>query len=231
MNIQLIALRQKAARIFADLDDLRARQKTSIEDLNAPDVRKVYTADHLRGKIAAANEEFVAAAKPHLVELAKIESSLTVAREAWSTSKLMRRARLTHDDASETAQVLAELKRLNLTNDLRDSTSGELRETIAQAAKAGDLFTLEAVRRETGRREFPDSVTKMQVHAALAEAMETVAIPGQPAAHEAIAQATLTAEAARDLISEIETGKEPLRAQARRVGAEYTAREREKAEA
>jgi hypothetical protein len=218
MNINLIQAKQKSAKVFAELDDLRARQKTRIEDLNRPENRKKYAPEFLKSEVEKTKAEFVTAANLHKADLEKIEASLALARGSWDTSTLMSRARLTHDESSETAQILAELRKMNMTNEARDSTSVELQETIAQAAKAGDLFALEVARRETNRREFPDSVTRMQTLAALAEAMKAVVIPGQSAALEAIAQASLTVESAQDLISEIETGKEPPRAAARRIG-------------
>lgn len=229
MNIQLINLKTKTADLFARIDEERARLKTAIEDLNSPANRKKYVASHVDEEIKATKRRAKETAALFESELASLEAGIAAATAVWETDSLLRRAKLVPDDASETGQVLGELRRMNLAAEIKDAAPGELISMIHDAAESGRLAELEMLRRQVARRDFGDSVVRMSVNTALTEAISNLEIPGQAAAHNAIAQAVQTLEAARDVAHELATGDEPVRARMARVMAEQAARRDEQA--
>jgi hypothetical protein len=229
MNIQLINLKTKTADLFARIDEERTRLKTRIEDLNSPANRKKYVAAHVDEEIKATKQKAKEVAVLFQAELATLEAGIAAATAVWETDALMRRAKFTPDDATEIGQVLGELRKMNLTAEIKAAAPDELVAMITDAAESGRLAELALIRKEVGRRDFGDSVVRMSVNTALSEAVAGLEIPGQPQAKKAIEEATLTLEAARDVAHELATGDEPVRARMARVMAEQAARRDEQA--
>lgn len=224
MNIQLIALKTKAAELFTKLDDERTRLKTNIENLNSQENRKKYVGTFIDEQIKSARLKAKETAGLFKSDLEAMAASIATATRTWSTDMLLRRARFTPDDASEIGQVLGELKMIRLSAEIKSAAPDELVFMINDAAESGRLAELEMLRKEAGRRNFGDAVVRASVTAALTQAISNLKIPGQEGARSAIEQAAETLEAAHDVVHELQTGQEPARAHMRRVMAEQSAR-------
>jgi len=227
MNINLVLLKNKAADLYARAEAERDRHKARIENLKADESR---TPGWIDGQVRHEQKKIKEVAAQYQADLKAVEASITKARGATSTHTQMSRAKLTPDDASEIGQVLGELRMMRMTAEIKSATPTELIDMMKGAAQSGSLVELELIRKEVGRREIPDAVVRMQVRTSLDDAIAGVVVPGQAEAHAAIEQTNLILESAQDVLIELETGKESLRAHARRVGAEYAAREQQKAE-
>jgi hypothetical protein len=230
MNIQLIALKQKAADLFTKLEAERTRLKGQIEELDSPASRKKYVGTFVDEQIKAARLKAKETASRYQAEVKAVEASIAKVQSAWSTTALMARAKPYNDDADVNTRLLVELEQARVTRNIERARPSELIDLLNTAVETGNLVELNLLKTEIGRREFSDSIERMKVRTGLDDALAGVKIEGQAAAFEAIAQATSTLEAAADVAYELDTGREAMRAKALRIGAEYAAREQQKAE-
>ena len=228
MNINLVLIRNKVADLYARAEAERDRLKARIENHKSDEGR---TPSWIDGQVRHEQKKAKEIAAQYQSDLKSVESSIATVQNTWSTETLMRRAKLTPDDASEIGQVLGELRMMRMSAEIKSATPTELIDMMKGAAQSGSLVELELIRKEVGRREIPDAVVRMQVRTSLDDAIAGVVVPGQAEAHAAIEQSGLILESAQDVLIELETGKESLRAHAQRVGAEYAAREAAKAKA
>jgi hypothetical protein len=231
MNINLVLLKNKAADLFSRVEVERDSHKSKIADLQSDATKKVRTQWYIDGQVRHEQKQAKEVAARYHADLKSVEASIAKVQGAWSTPALMARAKPYNDDADVNTRILAELEQARAIRNIERARPIELIDLLKTAAATGNLVALNLLKTEIGRRDFSDSVERMKVNTALADAIAGVKIEGQEQAHAAVEQATMILEAAQDVLIEIETGKEPLRAQARRVGAEYAAREQEKTEA
>ena len=227
MNINLVLLKNKAADLFARAESERERHKARIENIKSDEGR---TPGWIDGQVRHEQKKAKEIAAQYQADLKTVETSIATVKNTWSTEMLMRRAKLTPDDADGNALILGELRMMRMTAEIKDATPSELIDKMTSASQSGGLFELDLIRKEVGRREIPDAVVRMKVRTSLDDAIAGIVVPGQAEAHAAIEQTNLILEAAQDVLIELETGKESLRAHARRVGAEYAAREQAKTE-
>ena len=220
----LASLKADAIKLFTTADDHLARVKREIDELNSVEAKAKYSPQYLQSQIAHKARKAKADAAERLPDVDAIAARIETARKGWTTAEMMRRAKLTPESDDVSGQILAELRYMRTLTDIQLASVGEIVEMAGEAAKAGNLATLEMLRKESTRREYSTSVEKMQVQAALSKAISEVEIPEQKQALAMLSEAELSLEAAQDALAEISTGKETDRARMRRVMAEQAAR-------
>lgn len=220
----LASLKSDAIKLFTSVDDHLGNVKRSLDELNSDEAKAKFSPGYLQGQLAHVARKAKADAAERQPEILAIAARIEAARAGWATENMMRRASASPDDADVNVQILAELRLMRAHADVQRASAGELIEMASEAAKAGNLATLEILRMESTRREYPTSVEKMQVQAALSKAISEVDIPEQKQALAMLAEAQLSVEMAQDTLTEISTGKETDRAKMRRVMAEQAAR-------
>lgn len=228
MNIDhfhpLASLKSDAIKLFASVDDHLGSVKRSLDELNSAEAKAKFSPGYLQSQLAHVARKAKADAAERQPDIEAITSRIETARKGWTTEAMMRRAKLTPESDGVNGQILAELRYMRTLTDIQLASVGELVEMAGEAAKAGNLAMLEMLRKESTRREYSTSVEKMQVQAALSEAISEVDIPEQKQALAMLAEAKLSVEMAQDTLTEIATGEETARARARRVMAEQAAR-------
>lgn len=220
----LAALKADAIKLFTSVDDHLGRLKREFDDLNSETAKATYSPKYLQSQLEYKARKARADAAERQPDIEAIASRIETARKGWTTEAMMRKARLTPDSDDVSAQILGELRYMRTLTDIQLASVGELVEMAGEAAKAGNLAMLEMLRKESTRREYSTSVEKMQVQAALSEAVSGVEIPEQKQALALLAEAQLSVEMAQDTLTEISTGNETDRAKMRRVMAEQAAR-------
>ena len=220
----LASLKSDAIKLFTSIDDHLGSVKRSLDELNSAEARAKFSPGYLQGQLAHVARKAKADAAERQPDIEAIASRIETARKGWTTEAMMRRAKLTPESDDINGQILAELRYMRTLTDIQLASVGELVDMAGEAANAGNLATLEMLRKESTRREYTTSVEKMLVQAALSKAISEVEIPDQKQALAMLEEAQLSVEAAQDTLAEISTGKETDRAKMRRVMAEQAAR-------
>jgi hypothetical protein len=210
--------KQRAIKVFAELDTERDRLKTDLSNLDTPEKKKQYAPNYLREQAIERKTEAKNRAIEQRETLRVLREQLESGRSAWDTKVLMRKARFVPSDGAN-GELLEELKRLRYNQELPALTHDELIAELQEAKHSKNLALLSMLSREAGRRKPEDPTMRIALQAAVEDAITSVEIPSQKAVLNSLAEAEQVIEAGEDAFTELVTGTEPPRARMRRVMA------------
>lgn len=224
---QLTELKTRAIQNYVALDSAIERLKSDLAEWESPDNKKKYSAEFMRDRIAAQRGIAKDTAVKHRPDIQSTSAQLEAAREAWSTTSHMRKARFvpvpsTGDTIN--AELLEELRRMRVGQELAAMPPNELLDAVKEAKTSKSLAMLAMAAREVSRRKIDDPLVRISLQGAVEEAVAAVEIPGQAAAFKLIDEIQDAMEGAEDAFIELQSGKETDRANMRRVMAKHAAR-------
>jgi hypothetical protein len=213
---QLGELQRDVTKLADSLQSELAQHRQKLAELRSAESQKRYTPQHLREQVDAERKRAQQIAAQHAAALGELKQRIENSAHQWSTEKALRSARFANGDTVHDS-ILDELRRLRVTQEIKDARPAELVQRIRDAGQSGNLAELELLRREVGRREFKSEVERIPLMTALNGAIEAVEIPGQKEAIAAIEAAAEQFSVADDYASELRTGKEAIGTQMRRA--------------
>jgi hypothetical protein len=224
-NIAIENLKRAAVDLFVAVDTANQDTRKSIAKWNNPDYRKKYSAEYLKDEAEQIRQKAKEIASIKRADLQGLAARLEVSRKAWDTSTLMKRARFVPENDKIEADLLEELKRLRIGAEVQSATVAELAEMAVEAKDSKNLAMLQMIKKEAARRTFGTDVDSSATKVAINKAVDEVDIPEQQQALAFIDEIQATVEAAEDVLVELMTGKETKRAEAKRIGVQYVARQ------
>lgn len=223
-HIAIENLRMAVTRTFAALDTEVESTRKALAELSTAESKKTFTAEHRAQKEATIRAKAKEIGALQRAEAMNLASRLTVTKKAWDTETLMKRARLVPPSDRIESDLLEEMRRLRISADLRDATAAELAAMSGEAKDEKNLALLTMLKKEADRRMYESDADRALVKVALSKAIAEVEPEGQQQAHALIRDVELTLEHVEDAITELLSGKEPKRAEMRRVIAGQSAR-------
>ena len=205
------------------------RAKAEIAKLGTKEYLEKYSGAFHELQVKETRKQHEAHAAGFQADLLAIQNRIAKSKAAWTTEAVLRRAVLDAESTDTMSAVLRELKLLRLSSEAKTASRDDFLNLLNDEAAAKNLSGVLYLAREASRRTGVDGLA---LKTATDHALTSLLPAGeQEVAAQFIDAAEKHLAAAEDSAIELATGKEPLRAQAVRLGQQYRERQTENAAA